>query len=88
MYAELVSGRIDDKIPNITNAYKRCLLMTHTRLVAYGEKWLRWVRKNRGTALKSYIPEKHQNKIIIKQACDGSYEINQLLYSELKRLDS
>ena len=87
LYAELVSGRIDDKIPNITNAYKRCLLMTHTRLVAYGEKWLRWVRKNRGTALKSYIPEKHQNKIIIKQACDGSYEINQLLYSELKRLD-
>ena len=86
LYAELVSGRIDDKKPNITNAYKRCLLMTHTRLVAYGEKWLRWVRKNRGTSLKSYIPKRHQNKIIIKQEGDGKYTINQELYDELKRL--
>ena len=60
--------------------------MTHTRLVAYGEKWLRWVRKNRGTSLKSYIPKRHQNKIIIKQEGDGTYEINQELYDELRRL--
>ena len=86
LYAELISARLDNKTPNITNAYIRTLTLTHTRLVAYGERWLKWVRKNRETNHKSYIPTRHQDKKIINQDGDGNYRINALLYREIDRL--
>ena len=86
LYAELVRGRIENVRPNIKNAYIRTLQMTHTPLVNYGEFWLKWVRKNRGTSKKSHIPEKHQDKKILKQNADGVYQINESIYAELNRL--
>jgi len=59
--------------------------MLHTRLTRYGEKWLRWVRKNRGTGNKSYIPKRHQDKKWIQQTDDGIYAIHPALYDEIRR---
>ena len=86
LYAELVRGRIENVRPNIKNAYIRTLQLTHTRLVNYSEFWLKWVRKNRGTSKKSHIPEKHQDKKILKHNADGVYQISGSIHAELNRL--
>ena len=86
LYAEMVQGKIENIFPDMKKAYKRVILMTVTRLTAYGEKWLKWVRKNRGTGNKHFIPERHQNKIFIKQSGTGEYELHPLLLQEIDRL--
>ena len=85
LYAELVRGRVEDVKPVIKNAYRRTLIMLVTRLTAYGEKWLRWVRKNRETGNKSRIPKRHQDKKLIKQDVDGNYTINPRILAEIER---
>ena len=85
LYAELVRGRVEDVKPVIKNAYRRTLIMLVTRLTAYGEKWLRWVRKNRETGNKSRIPKRHQDKKLIKQDVDGNYAINPRILAEIER---
>ena len=62
LYAELVRGRVDNVTPDLNIAYTRVISMNISRLKAYGERWLRWARKNKNTGNKSYIPERHQNK--------------------------
>ena len=57
-----------------------------TRLKYYGEKWRKWVRKNTHTGNKSDIPERHQQKRVIRQDRHGKYEINQVFYDEYRRL--
>ena len=42
-----------------------------TRLKYYGEKWRKWVRKNTHTGNKSDIPERHQQKRVIRQDRHG-----------------
>jgi len=74
-----------DQTEYTTNAYLQTLTMLHTRLTRYGEKWLRWVRKNRGTGNKSYIPKRHQDKKWIQQTDDGIYAIHPALYDEIRR---
>ena len=86
IYAEIIKGRADNVPPNARAAYLRTLLLLHTRLTNYGESWLLWVRKNRNTKNKSYIPRKHQNKMVILQDENGNYEINQDIYAEIDRL--
>ena len=86
LYSELVRGRIDSVRPSIPHAYLRTLTMLHTRLTRYGEKWLRWVRKNRGTGNKSYIPKRHQDKKWIQQTDDGIYAIHPALHGEIRRV--
>ena len=86
LYAELVRGRIENVRPNIRQAYLRTLIMAVTRLRAYGERWLKWVNKNAGTALKSYIPRQHQNKTVLKQKGNGEYEICDAIFQEIRRL--
>ena len=75
LYAELVDAKINKARPNLKNAYKRMLVMNITRLTAYGEKWTKWVRKNRKTGNKSFIPEKHQNKHVIVSDQNANYTI-------------
>ena len=70
----------------LNKVYIRALNMTITRLTYYGEKWLKWVRKNHLTAKKSKIPRKHQNKIVITQKTRGEYRIHPELYNELRRM--
>ena len=88
LYAELIRGRADDVIPNLDAAYTRLMAMNISRLKAYGERWLRWVRKNKNTGNRSYIPRKHQNKKVIQQDGAGNYLINQIFYDEYKRMTS
>lgn len=52
------------------------------------KSWLLWVRKNRNTKNKSFIPKKHQNKMVILQDEDGKYEINQDIYDEIRRIQT
>ena len=56
LYAELVRGRVDNVTPDLNIAYTRVISMNISRLKAYGERWLRWARKNKNTGNKSYIP--------------------------------
>ena len=86
LYAELVAGRIDNTRPNIHRAYQRTLTLLITRLTAYGEGWLKWVRKNRETGNKSHIPRKHQNKTLIRQDANGRYTINPMIFAEWRRV--
>ena len=60
--------------------------MNISRLKAYGERWLRWARKNKNTGNKSYIPERHQNKKVLRQDGEGKYVINTIFYDEYKRM--
>ena len=57
-------------------------MMNISRLKYYGEKWLRWSRKNTHTGNKFRIPERHQHKQVLKQHAHGEYEINQIFYDE------
>ena len=86
LYAELVTGRIDNTRPNIHRAYQRTLTLLITRLTAYGERWLKWVRKNRETGNKSRIPKKHQNKTLIRQDANGRYTVNPMIFAEWRRV--
>ena len=86
LYAGIIANRMDGERLVLKNIYIRTLNMTITRLTYYGEKWLKWVRKNRYTGKKHKIPKQHQNKQIIKQNTSGIYTIHHELYSELKRL--
>ena len=72
--------------PDLKAAYKRTIMMNISRLKYYGEKWLKWVRKNTHTGNKSVIPERHQQKRVIRQDRHGKYEINQVFYDEYRRL--
>ena len=86
LYAELVRGRVENVAPNLESAYRRMLEMNISRLKAYGERWLKWVRKDRHTGNKSKIPERHQDKRVIRQDEDGIYRINQIFYDEYTRM--
>ena len=61
-------------------------MMNISRLKYYGEKWLRWARKNTHTGNNSYIPERHRDKQVLEQYAHGEYEINQIFYDEYARL--
>ena len=39
-------------------------------------------------AIRCFIPERHQEKILIKQEGDGTYKINPLLYKEIERMNT
>ena len=86
LYAELVRGRVDNVTPDLNIAYTRVISMNISRLKAYGERWLRWARKNKNTGNKSYIPERHQNKKLLRQDGEGKYVINTIFYDEYKRM--
>jgi hypothetical protein len=88
LYAELVRGRVENVQPDLKAAYKRTIMMNISRLKYYGEKWLKWVRKNTHTGNKSDIPERHQQKRVIRQDRHGKYEINQVFYDEYRRLNT
>ena len=77
---------MDNVAPNIEAAYRRMLEMNISRLKAYGERWLKWVRKNRHKGNKSKIPERHQDKRVIRQDKDGVYQINKIFYDEYTRM--
>ena len=70
LYAELVRGRVENVQPDLKAAYKRTIMMNISRLKYYGEKWLKWVRKNTHTGNKSDIPERHQQKRVISDKTD------------------
>ena len=86
LYAELVRGRVENVTPDLKTAYKRVIMMNISRLRYYGEKWLRWARKNKHTGNNSHIPERHQHKRVLRQYAHGEYEINQIFYDEYARL--
>ena len=88
LYAELVRGRVENVQPDLKAAYKRTIMMNISRLKYYGEEWLKWVRKNTHTGNKSDIPERHQQKRVIRQDRHGKYEINQVFYDEYRRLNT
>ena len=86
LYAELVRGRVENVTPDLKAAYKRVIMMNISRLQHYGEKWLRWARKNTHTGNNSCIPERHRHKQVLEQYAHGEYEINQIFYDEYARL--
>ena len=86
LYAELVRGRVENVTPDLKTAYKRVIMMNISRLQYYGEKWLRWARKNTHTGNNSCIPERHRHKQVLEQYAHGEYEINQIFYDEYARL--
>ena len=90
IYAERVSertGRERNTSADLQTAYKRVIMMNICRLRYYGEKWLRWARKNKHTGNNSHIPERHQHKQVLRQCAHGElYEINQIFYDEYARL--
>jgi len=89
IYAERVSertGRERNTSADLQTAYKRVIMMNICRLRYYGEKWLRWARKNKHTGNNSHIPERHQHKQVLRQYAHGEYEINQIFYDEYARL--
>ena len=89
LYAELVRGRVENVTPDLKTTYKRVIMMNISRLKYYGEKWLRWARKNTHTgnnSYNSYIPERHRDKQVLEQYAHGEYEINQIFYDEYARL--
>jgi len=86
LYAELVRGRVENVAPDLNAAYTRFIAMNISRLKAYGERWLRWVRKNKNTGNKSYIPERHQDKKVLRQSGGGKYVINPIFHDEYKRM--
>ena len=86
LYAELVRGRVENVTPNLSAAYTRTIEMNISRLKAYGEKWITWVQKNKSTGNKSYIPQRHQQKIVLTQDGAGNYVINRILFDEYTRM--
>ena len=58
-------------------------MMNISRLKYYGEEWLKWVRKNTHTGNKSDIPERHQQKRVIRQDRHGKYENRLTRYSTM-----
>ena len=88
LYAELMSVREEGTLPNLKGAYKRCIRMIISRLTAYGAKWKRWCKINAGTGKKKIIPERFQDRTILKQQKHGNYEIHQELIKEAKKVDT
>ena len=96
LYAEIVKTREENEKrhqrhqrhqwPNLKKAYKRCLQMIISRVTAYGEKWRKWCKLNRGTSKKSIIPLRCRNRKLIQQDMHGDYKINQELIDEYKSL--
>ena len=79
-------GRVENVTPNLSAAYTRTIEMNISRLKAYVEKWITWVQKNKSTGNKSYIPQRHQQKIVLTQDGAGNYVINRILFDEYTRM--
>ena len=60
--------------------------MTVSRLRAYGEKWLDWVKRGARKRRKHVIPMKHCNKLMISCDPDGEYSLNEALMSAHRAL--
>ena len=56
LYAELTRAHVDKVTPDLDRAYKRMSALTHTRLVAFGQKWKIWVLKRIHTSRPSIVP--------------------------------
>ena len=87
LYAAIVKKRVDGGRFHLQSAFKRTVILVRSRAVAYGESWKLWVRKNKNTSMKHAIPEKHQNKILVKQTLHGDYTINSSIEDTLNRLN-
>ena len=88
LYAEIVQGKVNKVTPKMEEAFKRSLVMNHSRLTAYGEKWLKWVNKNKNTGNKHDIPPRHQDKRVLTQELTGEYEIHTELLQAIERVKS
>ena len=76
LYAETTRAHIENKPPNLGNAYARACLMMHTRLTAYGKKWETWGRKRVLTSQPNIVPLRIQEGyrfIKIDNIGDGYY---------------
>ena len=77
LYAEIVGARVEQRNTNMDNALKRAASMLHSRVLAYGEKWLKWRQATRNTSRAKPLAEKHTKyKLIYVDKDDATYVIN------------
>ena len=79
LYATLVGEHADDKKASLNEALTRFASMLISRIQAYGLKWRTWSNKNRNTGKLWVIPERHRDKVLVKQEFDGTYHISEKL---------
>ena len=85
MYAAITKARIEETALDLEAAYARLVSMVQSRLHWYGRSWEQWVWDNSRTRNKHYVPEKHQDKTILKQRGNGVYSMHEYLNSEVLR---
>ena len=85
-YAEMVGARLDNRRVNFSNAHKRVVAMTISRLRGYGLRWKQWVAEGEGQRRSRVIAQKHLDKGLIFHDPDGNYHIHEGLWDEAKRL--
>jgi hypothetical protein len=60
-------------------------MMNISSLKYYGERWLKWARKNKHTGNNSHIPERHQDQHKINtNKYSGNMHTVQIFYDEYR----
>ena len=84
LYAALTQASIESTVPKLEEARGRVLLMLHSRVNAYGLKWLLWFKKQKDQRNPRLVNKKYRKFKCYKCSDKGEYEINPEIVKILK----
>ena len=76
LYAELTKASIESTAPNLEEARGRVLFMLHSRINAYGLKWLLWFKKQKDQSNPRLVNKKYRKFRCYECTDKGEYTIN------------
>ena len=83
LYAQSVKAKLEGGNLNLEEAVYKTLRLTLARVIAHGNKWRNWYRRQAGHTTPKMFPEKHQKKTLITFDDSARYIVSEKLKAEV-----
>ena len=83
LYAQSVKAKLEGGYLNLEEAVYKTLRLTLARVIAHGNKWRNWYRRQAGHVTPKTFPEKHQEKTLITFDDSARYTVLEKLKNEV-----
>ena len=83
LYAQSVKAKLEGGYLNLEEAVYKTLRLTLSRVIAHGNKWRNWYRRQAGHVTPKTFPEEHQKKTLITFDDSARYTVSEKLKREV-----
>ena len=83
LYAQSVKTKLEGGQLNLEEAVYKTLRLTLARVIAHGNKWRNWYRRQAGHTSPKTFPLEHQEKVLITFDACARFTVSELLKTEV-----